>query len=206
MLATAVATVFALFFALDLPEAVPDDAASVHADESANASSRSAAEVPTTLVADEPQAAWSLPDAGEVDPLRIPPNRQEGGADGVLVALPEAMWWWRVGERVALFIPHTGDTYHTSIERVVTTLGDNRSYVGRLENDERVYRVVITVGAKSAFAHVATPKGIYELVGNREYGWLMPTASMDRHVDYSQPDYILPEYRRLWGEADPERP
>ena len=51
----------------------------------------------------------------------------------------------------------------------------------------------ITVGPGNTFAHLSTPEGTYELVATGELGWLMPTANMDRHVDYSVPDYILPE-------------
>ena len=68
------------------------------------------------------------------------------------------------------------------------------SYIGLLrEADGRGYRFIITAGARNTFAHVGTSRGTFELVASDELGWLMPTANMDQHVDYSKPDYIIRE-------------
>ena len=49
-----------------------------------------------------------------------------------------------------------------------------------------IYPIVVTVGLKSTFAYIGSSKGSFEMVGNREFGWLMPTEAMERHVDYEQ--------------------
>lgn len=141
---------------------------------------------------------WFRP-SGDVPADRLP-ALQETFSDAVPVRLAGDMWHWQAGDRVALDIPQTGTTVEWVIERVASTLGENRSFIGRATGQARPYRVVVTVGARNAFAHVGSPHGSYELVGNREFGWLMPSAGMDRHVDYSRPDFFLP------GEAIRGRP
>ena len=102
------------------------------------------------------------------------------------------MWTWDMGEMISIEVPQIGETYESVIDRVETGLGVNRSYIGRLIDDDHPYSFVITVGERNAFAHLGTPEGSYELVGNTEFAWLMPTANMDQHVDYSKPDYFIP--------------
>lgn len=144
-----------------------------------------------SVLADRTRVAWSQADPHAVDRDWLPPQHQEGDADAILVSLADEISSWREGDRIVISVPHTGATFESVIDRVVTSLGDNRSYVGRLVGEDQPHLVVVTVGSMNAYAHVGTPQGSYELVGNRHFGWLMPTASMDRHVDYSKPDYII---------------
>lgn len=108
---------------------------------------------------------------------------------------------WRVGDRIIVPIPQINETYTPVIERIESGPGDIRSYVGTLTVAAgRAHRFTITTGPKNLFANLSTPLGDYELVATGELGWLMPTIHMDQHVDYSQPDYIIPEgpgYLRL---------
>ena len=109
----------------------------------------------------------------------------------MLVALAGGMHTWQAGDRVDLVVPQLGISYTTTILRVESLIGGARSYVGRLIEGDRLSTFVVTVGANGTFAYLGTPEGSYELVGNRELAWLMPTANMDRHVDYSKPDYFV---------------
>lgn len=140
-------------------------------------------------------AAWVPVDVGEVKPERMPVYKEvvEGR---VLVTLEPDIWTWDVGEMISIVVPQIGETYESVIDRVETGLGVNRSYIGRLIDDGHPYSFVITVGERNAFAHLGTHEGSYELVGNTEFAWLMPTANMNQHVDYSKPDYFIP------GESD----
>lgn len=121
---------------------------------------------------------------------RLPPYR-ETFEDAVLVALEAQMWTWQAGDRVAFSVPQVAETLEAVVETVEVGLGGNRSYIGRLSGRDAAHAVVVTVGERNAFAYIGSEWGSYELFGNREFGWLMPTASMDRHVDYSKPDYIV---------------
>ena len=138
-----------------------------------------------------PNTAWQPLDIDSVEPERIPEYKEivEGR---VLVELSTGMWSWGVGDRITLAVPQIGAVYEPVIDRVETALGNNRSYVGRLIEAEFPYSFVITVGQRNTFANLSTPQGSFELVGGTQLAWLMPVANMDRHVDYSQPDYYIP--------------
>ena len=137
------------------------------------------------------QVAWSAADAGAIQPDRLPPQ-QKTFTDAELVRLTSDMRTWQAGTRVAFDIPHTGATVESVIERVETGLAGNTSYIGWVVGQDSPQRMIVTVGGRNAFAYIGTARGGYEMVGNREFGWLMTSAGMDRHVDYSKPDYYLP--------------
>lgn len=134
---------------------------------------------------------WSAADRGAVAADRLPAY-QETFTDAELVSLASDMQTWQVGTRVAFDIPHTGATVESVIERVETGLAGNTSYIGWVIGQDSSQRMVVTVGERNAFAYIGTARGGYEMVGNRDFGWLMTSAGMDRHVDYSKPDYYLP--------------
>ena len=147
--------------------------------------------------------AWRILDPGSVDEL---PPYKEVAPGRVLVRISEALRLGTGGDRIALAVPQLGTTFEGVVERFETDPYGNVSYIGLLtEADGQDYRFIITAGARNTFAHIGTSHGTYELVANSELGWLMPTAGMDQHVDYSQPDYILPEeppvlkYQRITG-------
>ena len=142
------------------------------------------------------QAAWALADQNAVAPERLPPY-QETYTDARLVSLAGGLGNWSAGSRVFFDIPHTGERLESVIERVESGLAGNISYIGRVDRDDALHRVVVTVGARNAFAFIDSGQGSYELVGNREFGWLMSTAGMEQHVDYSKSDiYPLEDRER----------
>lgn len=139
-------------------------------------------------------AAWTVADPAQAGASSTPRKPLAEGA--VLVALSDGFGTWRLGDVVAIEVPQTGRAYRSSIDRVEAGLGGSRSYIGGGPVvGEGAMSLVITVGPRSAFAHVGTPEGRYEMVGNRRFGWLVPTAGMDAHVDYSKRDYFLPGER-----------
>ena len=138
-----------------------------------------------------PNTAWQPLDIGSVDPERLP-EYKEAVEGRVLVELSTGMWSWGEGDRITLAVPQTGTVYEPAIDRVESMLGNTRSYVGRLIEDDFPYSFVITVGQRNTFASLSTPQGSFELIGDTELAWLMPVANMDQHVDYSQPDYYIP--------------
>ena len=149
-------------------------------------------------------AAWRPVDPEAVDPTRIPAYKEtvEGA---VLVALDDAIGAWRVGDEIAIAVPQIDALYRPTIARLETGLGNNRSYIGRLVDGPVPRSFVITVGERNTFANLSTPEGDYELVGNTELAWLMPVANMDRHVDYSKPDYFIRGRNGAPGQRGPGR-
>ena len=145
---------------------------------------------------------WVAVEPEFFDQSRIPIYK-ETVVNAVLVALDEEMRAWQAGDRIVLTVPQIGASYDTVIDRVEVGLGNNRSYIGRLMEGELPYSFLITVGDRNAFAYLGTPEGSYELVGNTELAWLMPTANMDQHVDYSKPDYYVVEPPAYFIQSDP---
>ena len=135
-------------------------------------------------------AAWLIVDPGTVDEL---PPYKEVVPGRALVKVSEALRLGMAGDRIALEVPQIGRTFDGIVERRDVDAFGNVSYIGLVtESDGRDYRFVITAGARDTFAHVGTSRGTFELVAYGELGWLMPTAGMDQHMDYSRPDYVIP--------------
>ena len=139
------------------------------------------------------QPGWTVVNQGAVEAERLPP-RQDTYTDARLVSLAGDWGSWGPGARVIFDIPHTGRSIESVIERVESGLAGNISYIGRVDRDDILQRIIVTVGARNAFAFIASDQGSFEMVGNREFGWLMSTAGMEQHVDYSKPDYYIPGY------------
>ena len=101
---------------------------------------------------------------------------------------------WQVGDRLTIPVPQTGETYRPVIDQIDDGPGHSRAALGKvLDAHGHPRRIVVTVGPTSLFAFIDTPDGAYELVADSEYGWLLPTSSMMAGLDFSVPDYILPE-------------
>lgn len=101
---------------------------------------------------------------------------------------------WQAGDRVSMQFPQLGVSYEGGIERLDEGPGYSRSARGwALGADGRARRFVVTVGPTRVFAYIDTIEGPYELVADRRLGWLLPTSSMLAGIDFSKPDYIIPE-------------
>ena len=155
------------------------------------------AETPTAVATDDidsgeaAAALWQAVDESSVEEL---PAYKEIVEDRVLIRITGATTGWEVGQRVTIPVPQIDEIYMPVIERIVPGPAGIRSFVGKLtEDDNRNYRFTITTGPRNSFANLYTPFGGFELVATGELGWLMPAANMDQHVDYSIPDYVIPE-------------
>ena len=126
------------------------------------------------------------------------PPYKEVVANRALVRVSEALRLGTIADRIALVVPQLGQEYEGVVEEISVDSWGNWSYVGLLRDvDDRDYRFLITAGAINTFAHIGTSRDSFELVAtDGELGWLMPTANMDQHVDYSKPDYYIPEEKR----------
>ena len=103
---------------------------------------------------------------------------------------------WRVGDRLVIELPQTGERYESTIAHIDEGLGHSRSVRGLMVGaDGQSRRFVVTVGPARVFAYIATSQGPYELVADHQLGWLLPSSSMMAGFDYSKPDYLLPETR-----------
>lgn len=146
-----------------------------------------AEEQPDAAAAAGMPPAWRRVDPALVDADERPTHR-EAVTGRVLVRIATNLSVLNVGERFALPVPQADAVFEARIEQVHPGLGGARAFTGSLASAGGG-RFVLTVGPRSTFANISIPGGRYELVGNRRYAWLMPSANMDRDVDYSVPDY-----------------
>ena len=172
-------------------EVVPDSALPATAKEQTPAE---APAEPSPARVPEGHAAWVVLDPESVDEL---PKYKEVVAGRALVRVSEALRLGMAGQQIALEVPQLGRTFDGVVERQESDPYGNISYIGLLkEANGHDYRFVITAGGRNTFAQIGTSRGTFELVASDELGWLMPTAGMDQHVDYSRPDYIIREESR----------
>ena len=142
----------------------------------------------------EPRSLWQPVEQSAVDAADIPAFAYVADVPGKALVRVAALAAPRaVGDRVEVEIPQLDAAIQLVVERVQEGPGSTRSVSGQAEDGSGGRRgFVLTTGPRSMFARIGTPEGAFELAANRDLGWLMPAANMDRHVDYSKPDtYIV---------------
>ncbi|MBV1905032.1 MAG: hypothetical protein KUG75_03065 [Pseudomonadales bacterium] len=85
-------------------------------------------------------------------------------------------------------VPQTGTRYHIAVNKIDNHANGIRVISARMKDNATL---LLTLGQQNTFANLATRNGNYELVGNTEFGWLLPSGSMDQHVDHTKPDFVL---------------
>ena len=140
---------------------------------------------------------WGVADLSAVpNPPPYPASWSEEGR--ALVRLADDLAVTRalsVGDPVSISVPQIGAFEETLVEEVDGP-PEARTLTGFAKlGGERGRRWVVTVGQESLFAWLDTPRGVYELAvrgGGRE-GWMVPMASKLARMDFSKPDYVLPD-------------
>ena len=98
-----------------------------------------------------------------------------------------------VGDETIVEIPQLNSQMTVVIEKIETHINGIKTITAAsLDNSANL---LVTIGQKSTFANISTRRGSYEFVGNTTHGWLMPSANMDQHVDYTKPDYVITEIK-----------
>lgn len=140
----------------------------------------------------DPHSLWASVEPAAIDASNLPTFQDvDMVEDKALVRLVDPLHQREVGDSLAVSIPQLGETYRAVVERVKYGPGNAVAMSGRITDGDRQHIFVYTTGPDAAFAHVGTAHGTFELYANGEIGWLMPTANMDQHVDYSVPDYFV---------------
>ena len=150
--------------------------------------------LPSPAPSPKRHSLWRLVEESAVDPADIPAFAYVADVPGKALVRVAALAAPRaVGDRVEVEIPQLDAAFQLVVERVQEGPGSTRSVSGQAEDGSGGrHGFVLTTGPRSMFARIGTPEGAFELAANRDLGWLMPAANMDRHVDYSKPDtYIV---------------
>ncbi|MBT3626079.1 MAG: hypothetical protein HOI74_11170 [Gammaproteobacteria bacterium] len=120
--------------------------------------------------------AWSFPSDNNKIPIIASYTRDIPNA--VLLKITELRSnSWKAGDHIEFYVPQIDYTLTSKIEERkehaggVVTL---KSYPGK----SMLNNVLVTLGQKNTFVNLFTPSGEYELVGNLEHGWLMPSAAI----------------------------
>ena len=94
-----------------------------------------------------------------------------------------------VGDETIVEIPQLNSQMTVVLKKIKTHINGIKTITAAsLDNSANL---LVTIGKKSTFANISTSRGSYEFVGNTTHGWLMPSANMDQHVDYTKPDYVI---------------
>ncbi len=133
--------------------------------------------------------SWARVDETTVQESEIP-SFPRVVVDRALVRINDSVRAMVEGHEIQFPIPQRGIVLHGE----VTEVGGPpraRSIKGEVDDEGTKYPFVLTLGRGSTFATITTSTGNYELYANLTYGWLMPSANMDDHVDYSLPDHFV---------------
>ena len=138
---------------------------------------------PIPMLAEQPNApakgavqAWSIPSDNDKIPIISSYTRDVPSA--VLLQITQLRSNnWEVGDHIEFYVPQIDYTLSSRIEEReehsggIVTL---KSYPG----ESKLGGVLVTLGQKNTFVNLFTPSGEYELVGNLEHGWLIPSVAI----------------------------
>ncbi|MBQ63118.1 MAG: hypothetical protein CMQ19_13745 [Gammaproteobacteria bacterium] len=84
---------------------------------------------------------------------------------------------WQVGDEVTYTIPQTGYVLTAKIAEIIQPVPGIQTL--KSYPDETMFNhMLVTIGKENTFVSLFTPDGEFELVGNRQHGWLMPSRAL----------------------------
>ena len=104
------------------------------------------------------------------------------------------------GDEIDLLIPQEDLSYRGKIVKVDVTAVGNRVLTGFFDAELRRYRFIFTVGKSQTFGTIQTAEGRYQLETRNGAGRIISETAINENLDFSKPDYVIPERRELLGE------
>ena len=98
-----------------------------------------------------------------------------------------------VGDEIDMFIPQENRSYRGEVTKVDITAAGNRVLTGFFEADKQRHRFIFTTGQYQTFGTLQTAIGRYQLEARNGLGRLISTAEINQKLDFSSPDYLIPE-------------
>ena len=102
-----------------------------------------------------------------------------------------------LGEELSFFVPQEDQQYAGVIDEVIISAAGSKSLTGMFDIEGTEYRFVFTVGGQHTFGTLHTPLGRYQLQAVNGVGTLVSASDISAKRDYSVPDYIVPEFKKL---------
>ena len=130
----------------------------------------------------------------------VVPTKASEGVRGIEIELQD-LSNYAVGDEIALLIPQENRWYQSSVAQVNTTSAGNRVLTGFLDIDDNQHRFTFTVGRLQTFGTIQTNRGFYQLQVRGGQGFIISTRKINEKLDFSVPDYVLPERKQLPPEA-----
>jgi hypothetical protein len=142
-------------------------------------------------------------EAGMSDvPLVMKAATQAPDGRGLTIELSD-LSGFRAGDAIALYIPQDDRTYDGQVSNSSLTEAGNRVLTGFLRSTGRDYRFVFTVGQYQTFGTLGTPNGRYQLETRDGIGRIVSVADIRQDLDFTEPDYVIPNRRELPPQAEP---
>ena len=84
---------------------------------------------------------------------------------------------WQVGDKLAFEIPQTGYVLETQVEET-QELAPGITNIKSYPDQSMSGHILLTISPKNTFMSLFTPDGEFELIGGRQYGWLVSSRSL----------------------------
>lgn len=99
------------------------------------------------------------------------------------------------GESFAYYIPQEDRRYGARVAEVSVSASGNRIVAGFSRQEGVDYRFLFTVGRQQTFGTIYTPAGRYQLETRSGLGTIISGQTISEGLDFSQPDYVIPDPR-----------
>ena len=170
-------------------EPIPEDVnLEVESDSSAQlASTATPVALPQSTQDFSPRNLWEEADLRLTQFL--PEELGQPPTDAVLVQLVDSPRNWVVNTDVAVRIPQWNRSLEVGIKDAKVDGFGNATYTGEgLTSNKEAVHLIATVSQEQVMVYVSLDGTSYELNAFDGVGWLIPSASLGQHIDYSIPD------------------
>ena len=148
-------------------------------------------------------ASWKPVDESSV-PGDQRPSHSADVEGRILVEISSDLWSKAVDDGIQFSIPHREEVFVGKVSKVDESISQLRILDGTIQDGSQEYAFVLNLGDTATYAHINTSTGSYELVGTRDYGWLMDSANIPPNVDFSLPDHFVLKPELQDREVEPE--
>jgi len=95
------------------------------------------------------------------------------------------------GDWLSMPIPGKTRTINVLVDSIEESKFGTRSIHGHVQG-HKVLGFVLTSSSKAVFATIGTFDGVFNLMGNPEYAWIVKASELNKHVDPNIPDFQIP--------------
>ncbi|MYD42522.1 MAG: hypothetical protein F4W90_01360 [Gammaproteobacteria bacterium] len=144
------------------------------------------ATLPQDLPARKTQVAWTTLTNQS---LRNEDRWSHVPEHAVFVNLNRQFEQWLLSTPVTIEVPHIDASFEALIERIERNSPKSTTIYGiPSENEEELHRLIVTFSENRTLAYISSARGSWELVGDREIGWIVATIDLKKSQDYSETD------------------